>query len=151
METPALAATSWMVTLGRARPVSLMIKPLTMGNITSAGVGQASTYWGAEDFTIFLQPFFPSMTIGALSEPILPHRGHGGEYESRQNLIRSRNPLPYDGDAEPCLADGFIIVGNPPTTGSGHFGFAPLSVTYHHVSVTVNGLAAMTTVDEGIP
>ena len=47
-----------------------------------------------------------------------------------------------------CLADGFIVVGNPAAASPGHFDFAPLSVTYHRVNVVVNGLAAVTTVDE---
>ncbi len=47
-----------------------------------------------------------------------------------------------------CIADGFIIIQDPPSILPGHFSFAPLSVTYHHVSVTINDLAAVTTVDE---
>ena len=52
--------------------------------------------------------------------------------------------------AVPALsgADGFIIVQDPPRIVTGHFSFAPLAVTYHHVSVTITDLAAVTTVDE---
>ncbi len=45
-------------------------------------------------------------------------------------------------------ADGLIIVENPGDSVPGHFSFAPLSVTYHHVSVAITDLAAVTTVDE---
>jgi Ca-activated chloride channel family protein len=47
-------------------------------------------------------------------------------------------------------ADGFIIVRDPSTTSPtpGHFRFAPLSVTYHHVSVSINDQVATTTVDQ---
>ena len=45
-------------------------------------------------------------------------------------------------------ADGLIIVQNPGDSVPGHFSFAPLSVTYHHVSVAITDLAAVTTVDE---
>jgi Ca-activated chloride channel family protein len=45
-------------------------------------------------------------------------------------------------------ADGFIIVEDPPVIVPGHFTFAPLSVTYHHVTVEITDLVAVTTVDE---
>ncbi len=45
-------------------------------------------------------------------------------------------------------ADGLIVVSNPPTAAPGHFGFAPLQVLYHRVNVSVNGLVAVTEVDQ---
>jgi Ca-activated chloride channel family protein len=46
-------------------------------------------------------------------------------------------------------ADGMIIIEHPPrVVPSGHFSFAPLTVTYHHVSVSITDLVAVTTVDE---
>ncbi|MGA2614436.1 MAG: VIT domain-containing protein [Spirochaetia bacterium] len=45
-------------------------------------------------------------------------------------------------------ADGLIVVSNPPAAAPGHFGFAPLQVLYHRVTVTVNGLVAVTDVDQ---
>src|SRR5688572_10730513 len=46
-------------------------------------------------------------------------------------------------------ADGFIIVREPPTNPvRGHFEFAPLSVTYHRVTVDINDQVATTTVDQ---
>ncbi|HWE03028.1 MAG TPA: hypothetical protein VG326_11525 [Tepidisphaeraceae bacterium] len=51
--------------------------------------------------------------------------------------------------ADRCRADGFIIVDNPPAqTVAGHFAFAPLEVTYHHVAVSINDHTATTTVDQ---
>ena len=47
-----------------------------------------------------------------------------------------------------CLADGFIVVHDPPHSLPGHFGFAPLEVGFHRVNVTVMDLVAVTTVDE---
>ena len=47
-----------------------------------------------------------------------------------------------------CSADGLIIVEDPPRVPAGHFSFAPLQVSFHHVTVSVNGLSAVTTVDE---
>jgi Ca-activated chloride channel homolog len=44
--------------------------------------------------------------------------------------------------------DGFIVVEDPATAVPGHFSFAPLSVTYHHVTVSITDLVAVTTVDE---
>lgn len=45
-------------------------------------------------------------------------------------------------------ADGFIVVPDPPHHVPGHFGFAPLEVTFHHVTVDVKDLVAVTTVDQ---
>src|SRR5688500_6830460 len=49
-----------------------------------------------------------------------------------------------------CRADGFIIVHEPPIAAPtpGHFQFAPLEVTYHRVSVTVDDQVATTVVDQ---
>ena len=47
-----------------------------------------------------------------------------------------------------CGADGLIIVENPVHVVAGHFGFAPLEVSYHHVTVTISNLVAVTTVDQ---
>jgi Ca-activated chloride channel homolog len=47
-----------------------------------------------------------------------------------------------------CSADGLIIIEDPPRVTAGHFSFAPLSVSYHHVTVAVTDLVAVTTVDE---
>jgi Ca-activated chloride channel family protein len=44
-------------------------------------------------------------------------------------------------------ADGFIIVENPHRV-PGHFPFAPMEVTYHHVSVEINDRIAVTSVDQ---
>src|SRR5678815_1727637 len=47
-------------------------------------------------------------------------------------------------------ADGFIVIRDPSTTARipGHFDFAPLSVTYHRVTVDINDQVATTTVDQ---
>src|SRR5580704_7269475 len=49
-----------------------------------------------------------------------------------------------------CRADGFIVIHNPPPDRRviGHFAFAPLEVSYHHVSVEINDQVATTTVDQ---
>ena len=48
-----------------------------------------------------------------------------------------------------CMADGFIIIRNPPPQiVPGHFAFAPLEVTYHRVAVSINDQVATTTVDQ---
>jgi Ca-activated chloride channel family protein len=47
-----------------------------------------------------------------------------------------------------CGADGLIIIENPVRVVVGHFRFAPLEVRYHHVSVTISNLVAVTTVDQ---
>jgi hypothetical protein len=47
-------------------------------------------------------------------------------------------------------ADGFIIIRDPGSTARvpGHFDFAPLSVTYHRVTVEINDQVATTSVDQ---
>ncbi len=50
--------------------------------------------------------------------------------------------------AAASFADGLVIINNPPQTIPGHFPFAPLSVSYHRVTVKINGLVATTTVDQ---
>lgn len=47
-----------------------------------------------------------------------------------------------------CRADGFIVIHNPPVAVPGHFAFAPLQVTYHHVTVKIDDQVAVTGVDE---
>ena len=48
-----------------------------------------------------------------------------------------------------CRADGFIVIHNPPERMvPGHFAFAPLEVTYHHVTVDINDQVATTTVEQ---
>jgi Ca-activated chloride channel family protein len=47
-----------------------------------------------------------------------------------------------------CSADGLIVIDDPPHVVPGHFSFAPLSVSYHRVTVSVTDLVAVTTVDE---
>ena len=47
-----------------------------------------------------------------------------------------------------CLADGLIIIHNPPHPLPGHFAFAPLEVTYHKVDVQIKDDLAITTVDQ---
>ncbi|MGO9309561.1 MAG: VIT domain-containing protein [Spirochaetia bacterium] len=47
-----------------------------------------------------------------------------------------------------CAADGLIVIDDPPQAPAGHFSFAPLEVSYHHVAVAVTELVAVTTVDE---
>jgi Ca-activated chloride channel family protein len=47
-----------------------------------------------------------------------------------------------------CRADGFIVIHNPLVAVPGHFAFAPLQVTYHHVTVKVDDQVAVTGVDE---
>ncbi|MCU1272949.1 MAG: vault protein inter-alpha-trypsin protein [Bryobacterales bacterium] len=44
-------------------------------------------------------------------------------------------------------ADGFIIVHDGPQV-PGHFSFAPLEVSYHHVTVDINDQVAVTSVDQ---
>ena len=48
------------------------------------------------------------------------------------------------------LADGFIIIHNPPHISRPipHYEFAPLEVVYHHVNVKIDGQIATTTVDQ---
>ncbi len=47
-----------------------------------------------------------------------------------------------------CSADGFIVIHDPPQPIPGHFSFAPLEVTYHKVSITIDGPIATTRVDQ---
>jgi Ca-activated chloride channel family protein len=45
-------------------------------------------------------------------------------------------------------ADGFIVVDQPVSVPPGHFPFAPLEVSYHHVTARIDGQICTTTVDE---
>jgi Ca-activated chloride channel homolog len=45
-------------------------------------------------------------------------------------------------------ADGLIVIHDPPRPIPGHFTFAPLEVTYHHVTVKIDDLVAVTSVDQ---
>lgn len=45
-------------------------------------------------------------------------------------------------------ADGLIVISQPVSVPIGHFSFAPLEVTYHHVTVSINGQISTTSVDE---
>ena len=48
-------------------------------------------------------------------------------------------------------ADGFIVIHQPPTpvpVPPGHFSFAPLEVSFHHVTVDIKDQVAVTSVDE---
>lgn len=45
-------------------------------------------------------------------------------------------------------ADGFIVVSEISRVPRGHYAFAPLEVTRHHVEVKINGQVATTTVDQ---
>jgi len=45
-------------------------------------------------------------------------------------------------------ADGFIVINQPVHVPPGHFPFAPLEVSNHHVNVKINGQICTTTVDE---
>ena len=47
-----------------------------------------------------------------------------------------------------AMADGLIIIHNPPAPIPGHFPFAPLQITYHRVDVTIDNNIATTTVDQ---
>jgi Ca-activated chloride channel family protein len=48
-----------------------------------------------------------------------------------------------------CRADGFIVIQTPPLRPvPGHFAFAPLEVTYHHVTVKIDDQVATTTVEQ---
>ncbi|HEY0256529.1 MAG TPA: VIT and VWA domain-containing protein [Candidatus Methylacidiphilales bacterium] len=48
----------------------------------------------------------------------------------------------------PLFADGFIVVTQPVHVPPGHFSFAPLEVSYHHVDVRIDGQICTTTVNE---
>ncbi len=45
-------------------------------------------------------------------------------------------------------ADGLIVIHNPPVSVPGHFTFAPLEVTFHHVTVDITDQTAVTSVDQ---
>jgi len=45
-------------------------------------------------------------------------------------------------------ADGLIVITDPPVAVRGHFAFAPLEVTYHRVSVSIDQTVAVTSVDQ---
>src|SRR5437660_312816 len=69
-------------------------------------------------------------------------------------MLASRTPLPLACLlvlilSALCRADGFIVIHNPPPVAvPGHFAFAPLQVSYHHVTVQVSDQVAVTSVDE---
>jgi Ca-activated chloride channel family protein len=48
----------------------------------------------------------------------------------------------------PAFADGFIVITQPVHVPTGHFAFAPLEVSNHHVNVKIDGQICTTTVDE---
>ena len=50
--------------------------------------------------------------------------------------------------AVPIRADGFIVINHTGPVPIGHFSFAPLEVSYHHVNVKIDGQICTTTVDE---
>ena len=47
-----------------------------------------------------------------------------------------------------AFADGFIAIHTPTHVPHGHYAFAPLEVTYHHVNVKIDGQVATTAIDE---
>lgn len=44
--------------------------------------------------------------------------------------------------------DGFIVIEQPVRVPTGHFAFAPLEVTNHHVDVRIDGQVAVTSIDQ---
>ncbi len=48
----------------------------------------------------------------------------------------------------PVRADGFIVIERRMPVPPGHFAFAPLEVSYHHVGVKIDGQICTTTVEE---
>jgi Ca-activated chloride channel family protein len=52
------------------------------------------------------------------------------------------------GLASQTLADGLIIIHEPVAVPQGHYPFAPLEVTYHHVNVKIDGPIATTSIDQ---
>src|SRR5438132_11086311 len=44
--------------------------------------------------------------------------------------------------------DGFIVIERPIWVPPGHFPFAPLEVTSHHVEVKIDGQVAVTSIDQ---
>jgi len=47
-----------------------------------------------------------------------------------------------------CLADGLIIIHDPPAVSPRHFAFAPLEVRHHRVTVAITDQVAVTEVDQ---
>src|ERR1044071_5682956 len=52
------------------------------------------------------------------------------------------------GLASQTLGDGLIIIHEPTHVPVGHYPFAPLEVTYHHVNVKIDGQIATTSIDQ---
>ncbi|MBI5687238.1 MAG: VWA domain-containing protein [Verrucomicrobia bacterium] len=52
------------------------------------------------------------------------------------------------GIASAALADGLIVIHTPTHVPHGHYAFAPLEVTYHHVNVKIDGQVAATAIDQ---
>jgi len=46
------------------------------------------------------------------------------------------------------FADGLIVIHTPTHVPHGHYAFAPLEVTYHHVNVKIDGQVATTAIDQ---
>src|ERR1041384_4239000 len=46
------------------------------------------------------------------------------------------------------FADGLIVIHEPVTVPHGHYSFAPLEVSYHHVNVKIDGQGATTSIDK---
>ena len=47
-----------------------------------------------------------------------------------------------------AFADGLIVIHTPTHVPHGHYTFAPLEVTYHHVNVKIDGQVATTAIDQ---
>src|SRR4051794_38566362 len=56
--------------------------------------------------------------------------------------------LVFAGTIARTLADGFIIIERPMPVPPGHFVFAPLEVTNHHVDVKIDRQVAVTSIDQ---
>src|SRR3954463_12194496 len=56
--------------------------------------------------------------------------------------------LVFAGTIARTFADGFIIVERPMPVPPGHFAFAPLEVTNHHVDVKIDRQVAVTSIDQ---
>src|SRR3954463_264931 len=56
--------------------------------------------------------------------------------------------LVFAGPIATTFADGFIIVERPMPVPPGHFPFAPLEVTNHHVDVKIDRQVAVTSIDQ---
>jgi Ca-activated chloride channel family protein len=52
------------------------------------------------------------------------------------------------GLAANIFADGLIVIHEPVAVPRGHYPFAPLEVTYHHVNVKIEGQLATTSIDQ---